>query len=65
MLTDPPIVERGERVVIEIRRGDVYVTAQGEARASAAVGETIPVKNYVSDKTIMARVVRPGAVTVE
>lgn len=65
MLADPPIVERGERVVIEIRRGDVYVTAQGEARASGAVGETVPVKNYVSDKTIMARVVRPGAVTVE
>jgi flagella basal body P-ring formation protein FlgA len=65
MLLDPPIVERGERVVIETTKGGVYVTSPGEARSSAAVGEKVPVKSLLSGKIIMARVVRPGTVTVD
>ena len=65
MLADPPIIERGEKVVIEVKRGDVYLTAQGEARASASVGESIPVRSLANHKIIMARVVRPGTVTVD
>lgn len=65
LLVDPPVVELGERVVIETQHGSVFVTAQGEARASAAVGEIIPVRSLLSGKTIMGRVVRPGTVVVE
>lgn len=65
MLNDPPVVERGKRVMIEARRGEILVTAQGVARASAAVGETVPVHSLLSNKTIMARVTGPGTVVVE
>lgn len=65
MLNDPPVVQRGERVMIEARRGEILVSAQGVARDSAAVGETVPVRSLLSNKTIMARVVRPGTVIVE
>jgi len=65
MLIDPPVIERGEQISIEIQRNGVFVSAQGVARKAGAVGETITVNSLTSGKPLLARVVRPGIVTVD
>jgi flagellar basal body P-ring formation protein FlgA len=65
MLEDPPIVERGDKVAILVNRGGISITTSGEARLDGTVGQTIPVRNLSSSKVVMAKVVRPGVVTIE
>jgi flagella basal body P-ring formation protein FlgA len=61
----PPVVKRGDRVVIQAQSAGLLLTAAGEARQDGRSGETIQVRNSSSQKTILCRVVAPGQVKVE
>lgn len=64
-LEEIPAVRAGERVRIVARLGGVEIAAAGEARASGAIGATIPVRNESSRRIVQARVAGPGEVVVE
>ena len=61
----PPLVKRGEQVMIRARSTGLTLTAAGEARQDGRAGETIAVRNSSSRKEVLCRVVAPGLVTVE
>ena len=60
----PLLVRRGEIVTMEIRTPYVVVTARGRALQSGARGDTIRLRNTQSKKTLEAKIVGPGRVTV-
>lgn len=61
----PPIlVRRGELVTMEIRSPYVLITARGRALDSGARGDRIRLRNTQSKRTLEARVVGPGRVSV-
>lgn len=61
----PPIlVRRGELVTMEIRTPYILATARGRALDSGARGETIRLRNTQSKKTLEAKIVGPGRVSV-
>lgn len=62
---NPPVVKRGDAVVITASKGGLTVTASGLARQDGEAGETITVRNSSSQKDILCRVSGPGAVHVE
>lgn len=61
----PPLVKRGDVVVIIAETEGLKVTALGEVRKKGRIGERIPVTNYDSKKIIYARVVDANTVKVE
>lgn len=61
----PPLIKRGDRVVIRAQRGGLILTAAGEARQDGLEGETIRVMNIGSRKEVLCRVLAPGLVSVE
>jgi flagella basal body P-ring formation protein FlgA len=61
----PPLVERGDRVVIQVQRGGMMLSAAGEAKEDGVLDETIRVMNLGSRKVVLCRVVEAGLVTVE
>ncbi|SHJ80669.1 flagella basal body P-ring formation protein FlgA [Malonomonas rubra DSM 5091] len=61
----PPLVNRGDRVVIRVERGSLLLTAAGEAKQDGVLDETIRVLNVNTHKEIRCRVLGPGLVTVE
>lgn len=61
----PPLIKRGQRVVIEAKRGGLMLTAAGEARQDGRPGEAIRVMNSGSRKEVLCQVVAPGLVRVE
>ncbi len=61
----PPVIKRGERVVINIRSSGLALTAAGEAKEDGRIGETIRIINSSSGKEVLCRVVAPGQVEVE
>ena len=61
----PPLVKRGDVVVIIAETEGLKVTALGEVRKKGRIGERIPVTNYDSKKIIYARVVNANTVKVE
>ncbi|RMF48114.1 MAG: flagella basal body P-ring formation protein FlgA [Deltaproteobacteria bacterium] len=65
MVTVPPVIKRGEPVTIALASGPVRVEARGIARRDGRPGETIPVSNISSRKTVLCRVTGPGTVQVE
>lgn len=60
----PPMIKRGDRVVIRAQRGKLMLTAAGEAKQDGLLDETIRVLNLGSRKEVRCRVVEPGLVTV-
>lgn len=60
----PPLVKRGEQVVINALSGSINVRMPGEALSDGALGQQIRVRNTSSQKIIYARVVGPGQVEV-
>lgn len=63
---DAPLdVTRGDTVGAEARRGVTFLKFEVRAEASGRIGETIPVRNVESGKTLRARVLRKGWVAVE
>ena len=61
----PPLVKRGDVVVIVAETDGLKVTALGEVRKKGRIGERIPVINYDSKKIIYAQVVDANTVKVE
>ncbi len=61
----PPLVKRGDRVVIQAQRSGLTLTAAGEAKQDGMADETIRVMNLGSRKVVLCRVVEQGLVKVE
>lgn len=61
----PPVIKRGERVVIQANGHGLSLTADGEAKQDGRAGETIQVMNSNSHKEVLCQVVAPGLVKVE
>lgn len=63
--TEPVMVQKGERVVIEARSGAIVVKVQGIALQAGKLGDLIRVENAQSQEEIIARVVDSGIVVLE
>lgn len=61
----PPVIKRGDRVVIKAHSKGLLLTAAGKALEDGRTGETILVVNSNSGKEVLCRVVAPGQVEVE
>ncbi|WP_447972095.1 flagellar basal body P-ring formation chaperone FlgA [Nitrospira sp. Kam-Ns4a] len=61
----PYAVRKGERVVIEAKRGGLTVRTAGVTKAGGVVGQSIVVTNVDSGKQLQATVIAPGVVQVE
>ncbi len=61
----PPVIKRGEKVVINASSKGLQLTAVGEARQDGRPGEMIRVVNSSSRKELSCLVVAPGEVKVE
>lgn len=64
MLEEQPLVQRGDRVLIEARSDFITVTVPGEIRSAGARGESVRVKNLMSRREVYATVVDEGTVEV-
>lgn len=64
MLDHPPVIHKGDRVMIEVRRGGLLVQTVGLAKAAGKAGETIPVQNQTSGRDVLGTVMSAGLVEV-
>lgn len=60
----PPMIKRGDRVVISAISGPISVRMPGEALSDGGQGEQIRVRNLRSQRIVHARVTAPGQVEV-
>lgn len=60
----PVLIKKGELVTVTYAADGIALTAQGQAQADAGLGDTVPVLNTRSRRTIDARVTGSGAATV-
>jgi flagella basal body P-ring formation protein FlgA len=65
LLESPPIVKRGDRVVIVAETGGLRVTTLGQVKQKGALGETIPIVNLDSNRIVYGRVVDARTVRVD
>jgi flagella basal body P-ring formation protein FlgA len=65
LLKVPPLVERGQRVRMIARRGQVSVTTIGEALSSGPRGTLVRVRNLESRKIVGGKVISSGVVEME
>ena len=61
----PPLVKRGDVVVIIAESNGLKITALGEVKKKGRLGESIPVMNYDSKKILYGRVLDSSTVKVE
>ncbi len=61
----PLVVKKGDRVMIEARRGGLSIQAYGITKSSGQVGQTIMVANLDSGRELRAKVVAPSLVQVD
>ena len=61
----PLVVKKGDRVMIEVRRGGLSIQTYGVTKSSGQVGQTIMVANLDSGRELRAKVVAPSLVQVE
>lgn len=61
----PPVVKKGEQVVIQAQKRGFLLTATGIARQDGVPGDEIRVINSTSHREILCQVVSHGFVTVE
>jgi flagella basal body P-ring formation protein FlgA len=64
MIETPPVVRKGDRVIIEAKNSSFEITALGRVLEDAHSGEQVKVVNVSSGKEIFATVVGPGQVRV-
>jgi flagellar basal body P-ring formation protein FlgA len=64
MVTEPPLILKGDRVKIMARADRLSVSTMGIAKADGARGDQIRVENPVSEKTVVGRVMDRGVVEV-
>ena len=65
MVEEPPLIEKGDRVTIIAESPALVVTTVGTAQSKGFSGDQIRVKNCMSKKEIIARVVNASTVKVE
>lgn len=61
----PLVVKKGDRVMIEVRRGGLSIQTYGVTKSSGQVGQMIMVANIDSGRELRAKVVAPSLVQVE
>jgi flagella basal body P-ring formation protein FlgA len=64
-LKAPVLIKKGDRVMIEAKRGGLSIQAYGVTKSSGYVGQTVMVGNLDSGRELRAKVVGPGLVQVE
>nr|WP_320147968.1 flagellar basal body P-ring formation chaperone FlgA [uncultured Anaeromusa sp.] len=64
MLLQPVIMRRGTAVTIQVRQGEMIVSASGEALQDGGIGQRIRVKNLVSKRIVTAKVIDEATVEV-
>lgn len=65
MLDHPPVIHKGDRVLIEARSGGLLVQTVGVAKAAGKAGETISVQNQASGRDVLGIVMASGLVEVK
>ena len=65
MLEKPPIVERGDKVIIVAESGALKISAPGRVLERGYLGELIKVQNSMSKKAVYAKVVNSQTVMVD
>jgi flagella basal body P-ring formation protein FlgA len=65
LVESPPLVKRGDRVLIVVEANGLRVTAVGQVKQTGCLGESIPVVNLDSNKIVHARVVDSRTVKIE
>lgn len=65
LLKEPEMVKRGDLVSIQAATGTLIVTVPGRVQSSGARGDLIKVKNLMSRKEVLAKVISPDAVQVD
>ncbi|MEO6201775.1 MAG: flagellar basal body P-ring formation chaperone FlgA [Nitrospirales bacterium] len=65
MLDHPPVIHKGDRVLIEARSGGLLVQTVGVAQAAGKAGETISVQNQASGRDVLGIVMASGLVEVK
>jgi flagella basal body P-ring formation protein FlgA len=61
----PLVIKKGDRVLIEARRGGLSIRAYGVTKSNGQVGQTVMVANLDSGRELRAKVVAPSLVEVE
>jgi flagellar basal body P-ring formation protein FlgA len=64
-LKAPVLIKKGDRVMIEAKRGGLSIQAYGVTKAGGHVGQTVMVSNVDSGRELRAKIVGPGLVQVE
>lgn len=64
-LKKPLMIKKGDRVMIEAKRGGLSIQTSGVTKSSGQVGQTIMVANSDSGRELRAKIVAPGLVQVE
>lgn len=64
-LKAPVLIKKGDRVMIEAKRGGLSIQAYGVTKASGHVGQIVMVSNLDSGRELRAKIVGPGLVQVE
>jgi flagella basal body P-ring formation protein FlgA len=65
MLVHPPVVERGDKVVVEVTSGGALIRFEAVAESSGHIGETIPIRNPENAHMFRARIEGKGKVSVK
>ena len=64
MLLRPLTMRRGAAVTIQVRQGEMLVSAAGEALQDGSIGQRIRVQNLVSKRIVTAKVIDEATVEV-
>lgn len=65
MVAIPPVVKRGDTVLISLVSKAMSLTAKGTAASDGIPGDRIQVRNLDSQRNVLCRVTGPGRVSVE
>lgn len=63
-ITPPIIISRGERVILQLKRGFLQLEAMGKAITDGHVGQEVRVVNLASNKTVSGFAIADGLVEV-
>jgi flagellar basal body P-ring formation protein FlgA len=64
MIENPPLVKKGDKVIINAENSELRITAAGEALQDGETGEIVEVLNTQSGKKVVATVTGSGTVKV-
>lgn len=64
-LKAPILIKKGDRVLIEAKRGGLSIQTTGVTKGSGQVGQTVMVANLDSGRELRAKIIAPGLVQVD